>query len=222
MNAKRRGAEDELNRSRYSVLRNVCYCLKNTARCYFPLLCWCAAAILINVVLPVLSAYLPKTVIERITAGGSLSELINIILAFTGCTAILSGAKKFLAKLIYFQKFRMNTFYLRYVALKGLTTDYINQENGIFRKLQTESFSCCNGNYSPLSNIYDALIELFTGILGLSVFWAILVRLNWGIIIFLIAATVISYFLNQRIIRWTAENNRERIGYQQRIDYINS
>lgn len=28
----------------------------------------------------------------------------------------------------------MNTFYLKHMALKGLTTDYINQENGIFRK----------------------------------------------------------------------------------------
>ncbi|MBD5487420.1 MAG: hypothetical protein HDR13_01295 [Lachnospiraceae bacterium] len=115
----------------------------------------------------------------------------------------------------------MNTYYLKRVALKGLTTDYNNQENGIFRKLQTESFACCNGNYSPLSNIYDVLIDLFTGVLGLSVFWTILVRLNWWIIIFLIATTAISYSLNQKIIKWTDENNHERISYLQRIDYIN-
>lgn len=115
----------------------------------------------------------------------------------------------------------MNTFYLKRVALKGLTTDYSNQENGIFRKLQTESFACCNGNYSSLSNIYDVLIDLLTGIIELSVFWTILVRLNWWIIFFLISTAVISYSLNQKIIKWTDENNHERISYQQRIDYIN-
>ena len=116
----------------------------------------------------------------------------------------------------------MNTFYLKRVALKGLTTDYINQENGVFRKLQTESFLCCNGNYSPLSNLYDILIELVTSILGLSVFWVILIQINWGIILFLIATTALSYALNQKIIKWTEEHNQERIGYQQRINYINT
>lgn len=216
-----KNTSDELNRSHYSVIQNVCYCLRNTAQCYFPLLYLCAIAILINVTLPVLSTYLPKIIIEKITGGSSLAELISTVLAFTSCIAILSGANKFFTKFISHQKFKMNTFYLKRVALKGLTTDYSNQENGMFRKLQTESFASCNGNYSPLSNIYDVLINLFTGIIGLSVFWTILVRLNWWIIIFLIATTVISYSLNQKIIKWTDENNHERISYQQRTDYIN-
>ena len=216
-----KNTSDELNRSHYPVIQNVCYCLRNTAQCYLPLLCLCVIAILINVTLPVLSTYLPKIIIEKITSKSSLTELITTVLAFAGCIAILSGANKFFTKFIYHQKYKMNTYYLKRVALKGLTTDYNNQENGIFRKLQTESFACCNGNYSPLSNIYDVLIDLFTSVLGLSVFWTILVRLNWWIIIFLIATTAISYSLNQKIIKWTDENNHERISYLQRIDYIN-
>ena len=212
---------DELDRCRYSLVRNILYCLDNTARCYFPLLCWCVLAILIHVLIPILKIYLPKVVIEIVTAKHSFRELVTTVLVFMGSIAILSGADKFLAKYIYMQKYNMNTFYLKRMALKGLTTDYTNQEDGIFRKLQTESFMCCNGNYSPLSNIYEVLIELFTGILGLSVFWAILVQLNWGIIVFLILTTITSYFLNQKIIQWTAANNQERIGYQQRINYIN-
>lgn len=222
MKKKNQSAYDEGNHTHYSVIQNVWYCLTSTAQCYFPLLWWCIIVILINVTLPVLTTYLPKTVIEIITAEGSLKELVTVILAFMGSIAILSGVNKFFIKFIYHQKFRMNTFYLKRMALKGLTTDYSNQENGMFRKLQTESFSCCNGNYSPLSNIYDTLIDLFTSILGLCVFWAILVQLNGGIILFLIVTTITSYFLNQKIIKWTEQNNHERIGYQQRINYINS
>ena len=156
-----------------------------------------------------------------ITAKQSVYKLASAILSFMGSLAILSGADKFLTKLIYHQKFRMNTFYLKHAALKGLTTDYINQENGIFRKLQTESFECCNGNYSPLSNIYEILIKLCTSFLGLFVFGSMLIQVHLGIIIFLIIITVISYYLNQKIIAWTAANNKERIGYQQRLHYIN-
>lgn len=217
-----KGTHDELNRSQYSVIQNILYCLNNTVQCYFPLLCWCALTILINVLIPILTAYLPKKVIEIVAEKRGFDELAITVLVFMESIAILSGINKFLTKFIYHQKYRMNTFYLKRVALKGLTTDYINQENGIFRKLQTESFMCCNGNYSPLSNIYEVLIDLFTSILGLAVFWAILVQLNWGLIIFLIATTISSCFLNQRILKWTAENNQERINYQQRINYINS
>lgn len=219
---KKEKEPDKLNQCHYSTFQNIFYCLKNTIHCYFPLLCWCVIAILVNVTLPVLSTYLPKVVIEKITDGNSLLELVMIILVFMGCIAALSGIGKFFTKFIYHQKFRMNTFYLKRVTLKGLTTDYSNQENGIFRKLQTESFACCNGNYSPLTNIYDVLINLCTSVLGLSVFWAILAQLNLFVILFLIATTVISYFLNQKIMKWTDKNNHERIGYEQRLNYINT
>ena len=222
MKKSSKSSHDELNLTKYSVIRNIIYCLNNTAKCYFPLLCWCVLKILVGTLIPILTTILPKTVIEMITAEQSLYELIVAILVFMGSLAILSGADIFLTKFIYHQKFRMNTFYLKRVALKGLTTDYINQENGLFRKLQTESFMCCNGNYSPLSNIYETLIKFCTSILRLSVFGAMLIQVHWGIIIFLIITTTISYFLNQKIIAWTAANNKERIDYQQRINYINN
>ena len=222
MKKSSKSSHDELNLTKYSVIRNIIYCLNNTAKCYFPLLCWCVLKILVDTLIPILTTILPKTVIEMITAEQSLYELVVAILVFTGSLAILSGADIFLTKFIYHQKFRMNTFYLKRVALKGLTTDYINQENGLFRKLQTESFMCCNGNYSPLSNIYETLIKFCTSILRLSVFGAMLIQVHWGIIIFLIITTTISYFLNQKIIAWTAANNKERIDYQQRINYINN
>ena len=56
---------------------------------------------------------------------------------------------------------------------------------------------------------------------GLFVLGSMLIQVHWGIIIFLITTTVISYYLNQKIIAWTAANNKERIGYQQRLHYIN-
>ena len=221
MKKTNRSSHDELNLTNYSAMKNILYCLNNTVKCHFPLLCWCSLKILIGTLIPILTTILPKIVIEMITAKQSVYKLASAILSFMGSLAILSGADKFLTKLIYHQKFRMNTFYLKHAALKGLTTDYINQENGIFRKLQTESFECCNGNYSPLSNIYEILIKLCTSFLGLFVFGSMLIQVHLGIIIFVIIITVISYYLNQKIIAWTAANNKERIGYQQRLHYIN-
>lgn len=205
-----------------SIIQNIGYCIRNTAQYYFPLLCWCGILILINAALPVLSAYLSKMVIESITEGQSLWTLCIVVLGFMGIITLLLGLSQFFTKFIYHQKFRMNTFYLKQVTLKGLTTDYRNQENEQFRKLQTESFACCNGNNSPLTHIYDILISLCTSVLGLSAFGAILVQVNGFILLFLLATSLMSFFLNQRVVKWTEQNNLERIHYEQRFDYISA
>lgn len=219
---KKNTASDEWSTRHASIIQNVWYCIRNTSRCYCLLLCWCGISILVNAALPVLSAYLPKAVIEAITEGNSVWELTATVLGFMGGIALLSGAGQFFTKFIYHQKYRMNTFYLKRVALKGLTTDYSNQENEQFRKLQTESFACCNGNYSPLTSVYDILVSLCTSVLGLWAFGAILVQVNGFILLFLAATTLMSFFLNRRVVKWTDQNNPERIRYEQRLDYINA
>jgi len=222
MKTKNPPVNDELNRTRYPVLKNICYCIKNTAQFYPLLLFLCVLAVLVSVILPILTTFLPKVVIERITAKSPFLELMAVVLGFTAAIAVLNAAKKFFTWYIFAQKMAMCTFYLSHVTAKGMTTDYCNQENGIFRKLQTESFSCCNGNQAPLAIIYFHLIELVTGILGLSVFWAILSQLHFTVIIFLVVTTVISYFLNKKIILWMDRHSQERISCQQRFHYISS
>ncbi len=222
MKPKTSPASDELNRTRYPVVKNVCYCIKSTAEFYPLLLVWCVLTILISVVLPVMTTYLPKIVIEKLTLKSTFSELMIVVLIFTGAIAILTAAKKFFTWYIFAQKMAMCTYYLSHVASKGLTTDYQNQENGIFRKLQTEAFSCCNGTQAPLAMIYFNLIELFTSVLGLAVFWTILSQLHWMVVVFLTATTVASYILNRRITRWMDKNSQKRISCQQRFNYISS
>ncbi|MBD5459809.1 MAG: ABC transporter ATP-binding protein [Lachnospiraceae bacterium] len=207
---------------KHSVIQNVLYCLRCTAECYFSLLLWCGAVIALKVALAVMATYLPKVVIEKFTAGSSFSKLAAAVLLFMGSIALMSGGENFFGKYISFQRLRMNTFYMKRVAVKGLTTDYCNQENEKFRKLQSEAFECCGNNGSPLTSIYDMLMNFLVSLLGLTVYSGLLIGLHPGIILLLVVTTAAGYFLNKTIIRWMAENDRERIGYRQRMDYINN
>ena len=92
MKKPNKSSHDELNLTKYSVIRNIIYCLNNTAKCHFPLLCWCVLKILVGTLIPILTTILPKTVIEMVTAKQSLYELIVATLVFMGSLAILSGA----------------------------------------------------------------------------------------------------------------------------------
>ncbi len=95
------GSHDELNRTQYSIIQNIMYCLNNTVKCHSPLLCWCILKILAGTLIPILTTMLPKTVTEIVTADQSVYELVIAILTFMGSLAILSGADIFLTRLIY-------------------------------------------------------------------------------------------------------------------------
>lgn len=120
---------NQLNIKEHSLMQNLLFCMKNTIDCYPLLLLWCLLAVLSNVGVPVLATFLPKVVIEKVTSGASLENLVAATLLFTLGIAVLSGFKHFWSKFVYYHKYKMNAFYLRKVANKGLTTDYCNQEN---------------------------------------------------------------------------------------------
>lgn len=203
------------------MLKNIWYCIKKTSEWYFALLVLYIILTLVNATIPILSAFLPKLVIEKLTLGSDIKGLIGTIMVFMGSIAVLTGVSKFLTKYLYFEKFSINVHYLKLVANKGLTTDYINQENGIFRKLQEESFLCCNG-HSPLTQVYDVLQSLGTSVLGIAVFSAVLYKLNVAVILFIVVTTAVSFYLNKRVVKWTDEHSKERMSYVQRLNYINA
>ncbi len=209
-----------LDITEHPVGKNVLFCLKSTLDSYPPLLMWCGIAALAGAVLPILATFLPRVVIERITEGGGMDGLIAVTLAFTLSIAFLSGLRRLADKNLDHHKYKMNTYYSRMVARKGMTTDYCNQEKDRFRKLLNESFSSCNGHSSPMTRIYDVEIALFSNALGFAVYLGILVKLNILVLLLLIATTLVGYSLNRRIVRWAAFNNREKAGYGQRTGYI--
>lgn len=212
--------DDKLHIHKYPLSSNMIYCFKNTFQCYPFLFLWGGCAILINLFLPLLTTFLPKVVIEAISEHATAEYLVMITLAFTISIALLSAGRKFVEKMLYWHRFKMNSFYLRMVANKGLTTDYPNQEKERFRKLQTESFGSCNGNYSPLTQIYDTLVAFFSGILGLVVYLGLLIRFHVLVVFFLTATTAVSYFLNRYIVKWARKHNEEKIAFEQKIQYI--
>ena len=203
------------------MMKNIWYCIKKTSEWYLALLVLYIILAFVNAIIPILSAFLPKLVIERLTSDSDIWELIGTIMIFMGSIAVLTGVSKFLTKYLYFEKFSINVHYLKLVVNKGLTTDYINQENGTFRKLQEESFQCCNG-HSPLTQLYDVLQSLGTSVLGIAVFSAVLFKLNAAVILFLFVTTAFSFYLNKRVVKWTDEHSKERMGYVQQLSYINA
>ena len=205
---------------KYSFRRNLAYCIRSTRQGCPRLLFFCLLVILVNCLVPVITAFLPKVVIEQITEGKPLRQLLIVTACLTGALALLGGLQKYMDQLIYWNKFTMNTFFLRLITRKGLTTDYRNQENEHFRKLQSESFGSCNGNFSYYAQTYDAVVLFFSNLLGFLAFAGILFTLHPLLILFLCLTTLVSFFLNRRINKWIEGTVGEKSGYEQRLRYV--
>ena len=205
---------------KYPVLRNLAYCLRATRQGYPKLLLFCLLLILANCLVPVLTAFLPKIVIDGITEGLPLRRLLAVTAALTGLLAVLGGLQKYLEKLVYWNKFKMNAWFLRLITRKGLTTDYRNQEDEHFRTLQQESFASCNGNFSYYAQTYDAVVLFFSNLLGFLAFAGILFSLSPLLILFLCGTTLVSFLLNRPISRWLERNREEKAGYERRMQYV--
>ena len=205
---------------KYQILQNLTYCIRSTRQGYPKLLVFCLLIILVNCLVPVINAFLPKIVIDGITEGAPLQRLLAVTAALAGTLAVLGGLQKYLKQLVYWNKFKMNAWFLRQITRKGLTTDYLNQENEHFRTLQNESFTSCNGNFSFHAQTYDAIVLFFSNLLGFLAFAGILFTLNPLLIVFLCATTLISYLLNRRITKWIEANREEKAGYEHCMQYI--
>ena len=212
--------ENVLQVTRYGTGSNVRFLLKETMKCHPFLLVLCFCLVVIGIVTPLITTFLPKIVIEQITTQAEIKEVLLVTVIGTGILALCAGSKVYFEKLLSFRRFRMNTYYTELVAIKGMKADYCHQETERFRKLHAESAGACNGNYSPMIQVYDVGIGLCTSILGFFLYFGILVQLSIGLVLFLIAVTMCSCILNHKAIRFTEKYREEKVRYQQRTDYL--
>lgn len=212
--------KDTLQVKQYGMFANLGFIIKQTVKCHPFLLSLCVFTIVVNTIIPVITTFLPKLVIDKIIMEASVKTILVVTVTWASTLAFCLGIKQFLEKLVFFHKFRMNTHYTELVAQKGMTADYCHQETERFRKLQAESAAACNGNFSPLTQIYDVGIALCASGLGFFLYFGILTHLNIFLVLFLIIVTAVGYLLNNKVIRWMEKNQAEKVGYQQRTDYL--
>lgn len=101
------------------MLKNIWYCIKKTSEWYFALLVLYIILTLVNATIPILSAFLPKLVIEKLTLGSDIKGLIGTIMVFMGSIAVLTVVSKFLTK--YLLRRFIPTQSLRKIQLSGIS-----------------------------------------------------------------------------------------------------
>ena len=104
---------------KYNIFQNLGYCLSAAWQVH-PWLCASAAGMIaVNCVVPLITAYLPKVLIDEITGGAELKHVLVVTGGMTLGLALAGTVQKYLERLIYWHKFKLNAFFLRKVTKKG-------------------------------------------------------------------------------------------------------
>ena len=85
---------------KYSVFQNFKYWIGSTKKGYPKLLIFCALIVVVNTVVPVITTFLPKVVIDLIVNNETISYLLIATAVFTIALAVFSGLQKYLEQLI--------------------------------------------------------------------------------------------------------------------------
>lgn len=186
----------------HSSRENVRYMLHNWWEWDKKSIWFCILRVPALVLMPMLTALIPKLMIDCITAKASMLSMVVLIAAMSALIAALSWIDPFLQG-------KMNgvsqAAAIRYSILtfrKAMTADYENMESLEGReKFERGRGFALYGRYSGSQDFYEIIVSLCANATGIVSYLAVLSALRPAMIL-LIAATCIGEFL---LVRYTAK-----------------
>lgn len=203
-----------------SLGNTVRYVLLETRTCSPALLGWCLVQVAALVLRPVLTMFLPSTVVAQLTAHAPAGKVLGTVLLFTLPLALLDAIHSWAQEGKELGKAQMGSHYLCQVASKGLRTDYCNLENEAFGRLQQSAVQACSGFASAARVVYDAFVQIGANALGFVVYLAILSRLSLWVVGFILLAALADHFLDKMALRWRGRQEAALADHQRRLAYL--
>ncbi|CAM3596288.1 ABC transporter ATP-binding protein [Paenibacillus lupini] len=205
----------------YSGWSNIMYSMQLHWRARPLTLICCAVSMLVGVGVPFVSIYMPKIVIDNITAGVTPSEFILSVGIMALLLAALSSAKSY-ADLITHESVGTISIlkHLQTIMHKHLNMDYEVLESPGYAKRGEKAWRAMQSNHSPASNIPRNLSQFLMNVLGFLVYGTVIVSVHPLIILFLAISAGINWLALSRARKVERDTREERSKLQGKLWYL--
>ncbi|WP_435165789.1 ABC transporter ATP-binding protein [Paenibacillus glycanilyticus] len=205
----------------YSAWSNIMYSMQLHWRARPLTLICCAVSALVGVGVPFVSIYMPKIVIDNITAGVTPSEFILSVGLMALLLAALNSAKSY-ADLITHESVGTISIlkHLQTVMHKHLNMDYEVLESPGYAKRGEKAWRAMQSNHSPASNIPRNLSQLLMNVLGFLVYGTVIVSVHPLIILLLAISAGINWLALSRARKVERDTREERSKLQGKLWYL--
>lgn len=148
-----------------------------------------------RVLQPIITAYIPKAMIDCITDGVTINKLVLIIALLSLLITLITWLDPFMQELL---KGSSNIIRMRYSMIafrKNLYMDYIDIESLEGRKKNKQATEFYRSSYSPAASFIDNLGQIFVCVVGVITSMTLLYRINIFMILIILISCAIEFFL---------------------------
>lgn len=166
-------------------------------------LVFCGMEILLSALLPLFFIYLPKLTIDLVERRAGLGQLFLVLGGFTTALMLLDGLKSAVGSGKYnlYNTQRANLVGLFF--LKSLRIRYEYAESGSVRKLYMKACDTVNsGDWCASSRMVTETVYLLINVLSFFLYSTVIGSLSLGVLVVLLALSVVNYLLSMSHIRY--------------------
>lgn len=144
---------------------------------------------------PIITAYIPKVIIDCITEGVTINRLIIIIAMLSLLITLITWLDPFMHELLIGSSNIIRMRYSMEAFRKNLYTDYINIESLEGRKRNKEAAEFYRSSYSPATSFIDNLGQIFVCIVGVITSMVLLYKINIFMIFIILISCAVEFFV---------------------------
>ncbi len=169
---------------------------------------------------PIVTAYIPKAMIDCITEGVTTKKLIEIIALLSLLLTLTIWLDPFMQELVRGGARIVRMRYAVAAFRKSLNTDYVNIESLEKREVQKRAEDFYNARWSGGANFIDMLNYFCVAIVGVISSCALIYKLNAAMILLIAVTCGIEFFIQHTLTKKRRENLNAKTEPNNRFNYF--
>ena len=175
-----------------------------------------ALAVALNLV----NLYVSPTILSAVERHVSVGELLWTIAGFVLALMFVSAASAYVNTNTLFGRISVRAEVTNLLNKKAATTSYPNVDDDKFIKLLTKARECTASSMASTEAIWTTLTMLTTNIVGFLIYVSLLTTVQPLLILFIIATTLISYFIGNYVNGYGYRHREEEAEYERHMNYL--
>lgn len=202
--------------------QNFIYMLKNWIKWDRKSLIYFIIRVPAMVLQPIITAYIPKAMIDCINEGVTVGRLTLVIALLSVLVALTTWLTPFLQELLTGSARIIRMRYAVMAFRKNLNTDYVNIESLEGREKNKRAMEFYRSYYSSSADFIDTFNQLLVCIVGVIASFALIYKINIVMILIILATCVAEFFLLKHLNKKEKDVKKARGRIFVKFDYYYS
>lgn len=201
-------------------MKNIKYMFKNWVKWDKKSILFFIIRIPALVLQPIITAFIPKVMIDCITKGATIERLVVLVALLSLVVALITWLSPFMNELLKGTSKKVRMHYAVIAFKKTLKDDYKNIESIEGRKKNNQASKFYRSDYSPTSTFIEDLNQFFVCVVGVVASIVLINKINSIIVLFILIVAMLNFYLTNKLYTDEMKISTERVNETIKLDYF--